>query len=349
MPSRHLAALSLKAGEPLSIQSRNTPNPGPHEILIQVKALAMNPVDQYQRDHGLPPVPQYPAILGSDVAGIVHCHGPDVPRTAPAPGTRVLALATSFFHSGDPNHGAFQQYVLARCSGVIALPPDLSYAQGASLPLAVSTALTAYTTLSIPLTTQPAPPSAQPQAILVWGAASSVGTLAVQSARALGYVVYAVARGRNHAYLRSLGATCLFDYTDPCVVSDIVAAVKASGHGLQTAHVVVAGGLEPTLAVLGECRDPAVPAWVAHSPVLPAEYTRLENVVVRFNFPPTEEGEWERHVGRCFQGWLKRGLEEGTVVPSPPVEVVGRGLEKVDEALDRVREGVSCRKIVVTL
>jgi len=70
----HPAALYHKAGSPLEVTTRSTPTPGPNEILIEVHSIAVNPIDYYQRDYGLPPVVS-PAVLGSDVAGKIVSHG----------------------------------------------------------------------------------------------------------------------------------------------------------------------------------------------------------------------------------------------------------------------------------
>jgi NADPH:quinone reductase-like Zn-dependent oxidoreductase len=140
----------------LSSQSATPPDPGPNEILIEVKAVAINPVDYYQRDFGFPPIPNYPTVIGSDVAGIVAKVGSGV-STGLAPATRVIAFASGFYHDGSPDYGAFQKYVLAQAEGVIALPEDLSFEEGAVFPLAVLTALTAWTTIGISLDTRYTP------------------------------------------------------------------------------------------------------------------------------------------------------------------------------------------------
>ena len=347
MPGKHLAALAPQKGETLSVQERDTPEPGPNEILIEVKAIAFNPVDFYQRDYGMPPVPQYPAVFGSDTAGIVAKLGSNVGSNAPQPGSRVLAFASAFYTDGKPDYGAFQQFALAQSEGVVAIKDSLSFEQGASMPLAVLTALTAYTTVGIPLTTKHKPEDKQ--AILVWGAASSVGTFAVQTAKSLGFTVYATASATNHAYIKSLGADHVFDYKEDDVVAKIIAAVKQDGVKLQTAHVVVNGGLEPTLEVLKATKNDSVPAVVSHSPMLPEGHSTLSNTEIKFNFPSTDQKVRDAHIADSFQGWLAKGLQAGTVVPSPPVEVVGKGLESVNKALDTVRAGVSCKKVVISL
>lgn len=52
---------------------------------------------------------------------------------------------------------------------------------------------------------------------------------------------------------------------------------------------------------------------------------------------------------QCFHGWLQDGLKSGSLVPSPSVHIEGGGLEGLNLALDRLKAGVSGRKIVVPI
>ena len=295
----------------------------------------------------MPPVPIYPAVVGSDVAGIVAKVGSKVSgSTALKPGSRVLAFASAFYQHGSPDHGAFQKYTLAQSEGVIALPDALSFEKGAVFPLAVMTALTAWTTIGISLETKHTPQDKQ--AVLIWGGASSVGTFAIQSAKTLGFTIYATASAKHHAYLKTLGAHAVFDYKSSDVVAQIVAAVKKDGVQLHTAHCVVDGGLQPTLDVLRETKGNAA-AKVAHSPMLPPDHPTLDNTEIVFNFPSMDPTVRDKHMYQCFHGWLAEGLKSGSVVASPEVQVEGGGLEGLNAALDKLKAGVSGTKIVVPI
>jgi NADPH:quinone reductase-like Zn-dependent oxidoreductase len=345
MAKTHPAAVSQEKGTPLVIVERETPEPGPNDVLIEVKAVALNPIDFYQRDFGLPPVPIYPAVLGSDVAGYVAKVGSNV-TTSPPVGSRVLALASAFYQNGSPDHGAFQKFALAQSEAVTALPDSLSFEQGAVYPLAVMTALTAWTTMGISLTTRFTP--ADKQAVLIWGAASSVGTYAVQSAKVLGFTVYATASPKHHDYIKSLGAHAVFDYKDADVVSKIVSAVKQDGLKLYNAHAVVDGALQQVLDVLKETKGEN-PAQVANSPVLPEGHPTLDNTTIKFNYPSFDKEVRDKHIADCFHGFLAPLLQNGTLVPSPRLQVESGGLEGLNAALDKQRAGVSGTKIVVPL
>ncbi|KAL2812664.1 chaperonin 10-like protein [Aspergillus cavernicola] len=340
----HLAAVIPQKGGPLVVQSRPTPDPGQNELLIEVKAIAVNPVDYYQRDMGMPPVPIYPAIVGSDIAGIVVKAGPNVPDSAPKPGTRVTAFASSFYKAGAPDYGSFQKFVLANSEGVVPLPDTISFDKGAVFPLAVMTALSGWTTIGISLDTKYTPE--QKQAVLLWGGATSVGTFAIQSAKQLGFTIYTTASQKHHEYLKSLGADRTFDYKTDDVVSQIVTAAQQDGVSLKTAQCLSPGTLQPILDVLKETKGEGL-AKVAHAPPLLPGAPSLEGVEVTFVLPPMEESDRAQHTHRVFQGWLKEGIAEGTVVSSPHVQVQEGGLEGLNLALDTLKQGVSGTKIVV--
>ena len=343
MPIEHQAAILLQQGGPLFLGFRTTPSPGPNEVLIEVKAIALNPVDVKQRDQGFPPVSHYPAIIGNEVAGIVAALGSNVSNDH-ALGSRILAFASSFYEDGSTDHGAFQQFVLARSEAVIPLPDALSFEEGAILPLATLTALSAFYTMGISLDTKFA--SQDRKAVLIWGGASSVGTLAIQSAKSMGFTVYTTASPRNHALLKSLGADAIFDYSARDVVDQIVDTVKKDGVTLRTAHAVVPGSLQPTLDVLKRTKGDAI-AKVAHSPPLLPGAPTLERTEIKFTMTPSDPVERTEHFRQCYHVWLQNGLKSGIVVPSPKIQVEAGGLEGLNKALDTLKAGVSGTKIVI--
>ena len=130
MSTTHQAAIVPQKGGPLAIVQRETPTPAPNELLIQVHAVALNPVDIYQRDRGMF-ITDYPAVLGSDVSGIVAKVGSSVTL---APGTRVTAFASAFMHQGSPDYGALQRYVLVHEEMVTILPESYSFTEGSVFP-----------------------------------------------------------------------------------------------------------------------------------------------------------------------------------------------------------------------
>jgi NADPH:quinone reductase-like Zn-dependent oxidoreductase len=313
-------------------------------MLIEVKVVALNPVDYYQRDFGMM-VPTYPAVIGSDVAGIVAAVGSEV-HTSLAVGSRVLAFASAFFQNGSPDHGAFQKLTLAPWEGVIAIPDDLSFESAAMLPLAAYTALTAWVAVDIPLETRYNP--SDNQAVLIWGASSSVGSVSVQSAKAMGFTIYATASAQHHDYIKQLGADAVFDYKSPGVVTQIVNKVKSDGVRLHTAHAVVDGALQPILDVLKHVKGDAA-AKVTHSPLLPENHPTLDDTMIVFNQPDMDSAARNKHLYKIFHEWVAPGLRSGAVVPSPRLQIEAGGLAGINAALEKLKAGVSATKIVVPI
>ena len=342
--TQHLAAvLQSKAAGVLEINHRPTPTPGPGELLIEVKSIALNPVDYYQRDNGFPPIQRYPTVIGSDIAGTVISAGSSVPSDAPKPGTRVAAFAPSFYKSGFPDYGAFQTRVLVPAANVVPLPPKVSFNDGTLLPMAVVTAWNGWYTIGLPRDT--AHTVKDKEGMLIWGGASSVGSAALQVAKFMGFDVYATASEKHHEYLKGLGASKVFDYKREDVVGDIVKAAKADGVTIRTGYNA-AGKLKPCLDVLKEFKGTGI-ARLASAARVPEDAPKEEGVEVKFVLPPPGEEERTEYNHFVFGVWLKEKLEKGEFVPSPKVQVVEGGLESINKGLDLLREGVSGVKLVL--
>ncbi|GLZ88467.1 oxidoreductase [Metapseudomonas resinovorans] len=180
------------------------PQPGPRDLLVEVRAISVNPVDTKVRRNA-PPEAGQPKVLGWDVAGVVKAVGSDV--TLFQPGDRV-------FYAGDltrPGGNAEVHRVDERIVGH--MPKSLDFAQAAALPL---TSITAWELLFDRL--QIAEGTAdQGQSLLVVGAAGGVGSILVQLARQLtGLTVIGTAsRPETQAWVRELGAHHVLDHSKP--------------------------------------------------------------------------------------------------------------------------------------
>lgn len=133
----HLAAVATGKAQPLEVQERQTPKPGPHELLIEVKSIALNPIDYKTRDFGFA-IAGYPAVFGSDIGGVVLEVGSEVSDIF-KPGTRVAAFAPSYFVKGSPDYGAFQQRSIIPATNACPIPDTLTLDEAATLPMAVAT------------------------------------------------------------------------------------------------------------------------------------------------------------------------------------------------------------------
>ncbi|MEV6768915.1 NADP-dependent oxidoreductase [Nocardia sp. NPDC051030] len=172
------------------------PQPGPSEILVRVRATALNPTDWKHRAIGGLFLPEPPFVLGWDVSGEVVAIGTGV--TLFKPGDEVMGMLP-YPHG----HGAAAEYVTGPARAFTRKPANLNHTEAAAIPLA---ALTAWQALVDTANVQPG------QRVLIHAAAGGVGHFAVQIAKSLGAYVIGTASSPNHDFLREIGADEVFDY-----------------------------------------------------------------------------------------------------------------------------------------
>lgn len=205
--------LPLTEAEALLDVTLPIPVPQGRDLLVEVKAVAVNPVDTKVRAPK-DKVEASPRVLGWDASGVVAAVGPGV--TLFRPGDAV-------YYAGDITRpGSNQQFQLVDERIVGAKPQSLSFAEAAALPL---TTITAYEALFDRLRIDRDGGSAG-QSILMIGGAGGVGSIAIQLAKRAGLVVIASAsRPETVAWVRQLGADATVDHR-----GDMVAQVRALGH-----------------------------------------------------------------------------------------------------------------------
>ncbi|OOG00871.1 hypothetical protein ASPCADRAFT_202701 [Aspergillus carbonarius ITEM 5010] len=356
MPN-HLAAVSLAKGAPFQLQARPTPQPGPNELLIAVKSIALNPADGIMQDQGLF-IPTYPTVVGFDLSGLVLKIGNDVPIEGPGPCfqpgiTRVAAYAASVWKSCDPDYGAFQEVCLVPWHHALILPEGISWNQATTLPVAGQVPLSAWDMMGIPRVGESSPSSTQKtDALLIWGASSSVGTMGVQTARILREdhnssfaAVYATAGAANQEYVTSLGADRVFDYNEPQVIDAIVAAARKDGLVIRYCFLAT-GQLASCQAVLSAFVGCDQKAKIGSAPLIPPNAEDVDGVETILVMPSMDEDERLAQF-KYWMGTLRENLANGTIRPSPEPRVVGKGLGAINAGLDVLRRGVSCTKLVV--
>ncbi|KAL1638608.1 hypothetical protein SLS58_008822 [Diplodia intermedia] len=342
--STHLAAVLSAKGSALEVESRPTPTPGPSELLIDVKSVAVNPLDWKQQLSGFMLNQGFPTVLGSDISGIVLAAGSTVPPDAPKPGTRVAAFAPCFFKQGAADYGAFQTRVLIPAANAVPLPAHVGFDEASTLPMAVATAWSGLYTLGVPRETVFKP--ADKQAFLLWGGASSIGTATIQLASSMGFSVYTTASERHHDYLKTLGAKRIFDYRNEAVVDHIINTAKEDGVTLQLGFDAV-GALESCLQVL-KTLNPSGAKLVSAPPLTPHS-PQMEGVELKFVLAPNDPKRLSDFFHFVFGTWLRERLEAREFIPSPKVKVVEGGLHSVQAALDESKAGVSGVKLVLRL
>ena len=181
------------------------PAPGPGDILVEVRAAGLNPVDFKFRQGKLRAIhrPKLPLVLGNELAGEVIAVGGDVTRFRM--GDRVFARVAK------DRAGAFAEQACVDQDDAAHMPRNLDFAAAAAVPLAGLTALQA---LRDELRVKPG------QKLFISGGAGGVGTFAIQIAKWLGADVTTTASKRGEALVRSLGSDEVIDYTIQDISSD---------------------------------------------------------------------------------------------------------------------------------
>lgn len=191
------------------------PVPQGRDLLVAIKAIAVNPVDVKVRAPK-DTVEKSPRVLGWDAAGVVQAVGPEVSR---------FKVGDRVFYAGDitrPGSNSEFQLVDERIAGN--MPQTLSFEQAAALPL---TAITAWEALFDRLKVPPRS-SAPAKSLLIIGGAGGVGSIAIQLAvKVAGLKVIATAsRPESEQWVRELGAQHVINH-----FGDLPAQLKEQGFG----------------------------------------------------------------------------------------------------------------------
>jgi NADPH:quinone reductase-like Zn-dependent oxidoreductase len=305
--------------------------------------VAANPADWKIQDYGFP-INKFPTVLGSDSCGVIVAIGDSVTKFKIR--DRVAGFAGVIYNQ-DINHGAFQSYTLLRDIATTKIPDNMSFEEGSVFPMAMATSLIAlHVCLGIPKPTGSIAP--QQSGLLIWGASSSVGTSAVQLARNLGFKVFATASPAHHQTLKSLGAFEVFDYHDSSVVDKIVAAAKSAGTPITLGFDSVTEGISfkqaaDVLAASGGKGEKLVLVLPPPEGYAPEGIEISQTIAARSFMDQAELGTW------FFNGYLQECLANGSIVSAPQFQVVPGGIQAAQNALDKLKAGVSGTKLVVTV
>jgi NADPH:quinone reductase-like Zn-dependent oxidoreductase len=172
------------------------PTPMPGELLVEVRSAGVNPVDWKIRAGmlGEAAASDLPAVLGSEVSGVVREVGKDV---------EGFAENDEIFGSVAPGSGGYTEYTLVTATAAAHKPPQVSFNDAATLPVAAATAYDGVTQLDLK----------EGQTLLINGIGGGVGVAAAQIARDFGINVIGTASEDKRALVETLGAT-LVPYGD---------------------------------------------------------------------------------------------------------------------------------------
>src|SRR6202051_1417325 len=173
------------------------PPPAASELLVQVRAAGLNPVDFKTRAGALKIIHNYPLpiVMGNELSGVVEAVGPGVTR----------------FTKGDPvftrvdkdRTGAFAEYAVVHEDHAARMPASLDFPSAAAVPLAALTALQALRD-ELHLSAG--------HRVFIPGGAGGVGTFAIQIAKHLGAHVATTTSPRGEALVKRFGADVVIDY-----------------------------------------------------------------------------------------------------------------------------------------
>jgi NADPH:quinone reductase-like Zn-dependent oxidoreductase len=198
----------------LEVQERETPNPGPNDVIVAVRGAGINAADLMQRDGNYPAPEGWPAdIPGMELAGVVSAVGERVHE--PLLGRRVCAIVGG---------GAQATHCLVPSEHLLFVPDHVSWDQAGGFPEAFTTAHDALVTQGH-LTVG--------ERVLISGATGGVGVAAVQIGHALGAHVIAVTRTtEHHERLRECGAdeTVTLDEVGGIGRVDVVLELVGAAH-----------------------------------------------------------------------------------------------------------------------
>lgn len=200
------ALILEQPGTPDSLILSQQPKPQPEQgqVLIQVKAVGLNPVDYKTAQRGVEAW-SFPHILGLDVAGVIieTCDTSEGLKK----GDRV------YYHGNLAKAGGYAEYVTAPVHILSKIPDEISFEDAAAIPCA---GFTAWQILS-----RKNRPSAG-ESILIHGGAGGVGGFAIQLARHLGLKIFTTCSAQNFNAVKQLGANHPIDYKTENIIARIM-------------------------------------------------------------------------------------------------------------------------------
>ncbi len=323
------AALTGAGDTPLQIISLARPEPAEGQVLVRIRASAVNPLDlKIQAGQAAHARQTLPAILGMDLAGVVESVGPGGSRFRR--GDEVYGLTGGV----GGLQGSLAEYAAVDADLLAAKPANMTMREAAALPLIFITAWEGLV--------DRAHVSAG-QKVLIHGGAGGVGHIAIQIAQAFGADVFATGSARDRLFIEQLGATFI-DYAN-AVVADYVAA-HTSGRGFDVVYDTVGGAvLDASFnAVARFGHVVSALGWGTHA-LAPLSF-RAASYSGVFALLPMLTGEGRAHHGEILREATLL-CEAGKLMPR--LDSRRFTLGTVDAAYGALRERTASGKIVVEL
>ncbi len=230
--------------EVLRMEQLPVPEPGPREVRVHVKAVALNHMDLWVRRGGPAFKLEYPHLLGCDIVGTIDALGPGAAGTVGAkavvqPGLSCMRCAAClgghdnlcryYRILGENARGGYAEYIVVPDVNIAPYPEPLAFPEAASSILPF---LTAWQMIVHKARVQPA------DVVLVHGAGSGVGVAAIQIAKLFGARVITTASTDDKlARARALGADETINYTETDFATEVRASTGKRGCDVVIDHV----------------------------------------------------------------------------------------------------------------
>ena len=230
--------------EVLRMEQLPVPEPGPREVRVHVKAVALNHMDIWVRRGGPAFKLEYPHLLGCDIVGTIDALGPGAAGTVGAkavvqPGLSCMRCAACldghdnlcryYRILGENARGGYAEYIVVPDVNIAPYPERLAFPEAAS---AILPFLTAWQMIVHKARVQPA------DVVLVHGAGSGVGVAAIQIAKLFGARVITTASTDDKlARARALGADETINYTTKDFAAEVRALTGKRGCDVVIDHV----------------------------------------------------------------------------------------------------------------
>ena len=221
------------------------PLPGPGEVLVRVRACALNHVDLLLLDGRFPPPEGLPHVNGCEVTGVLLALGPDV--TGLEAGQRVMVypgfscgrceychrgertVCLRYGYLGAHKDGGYAEPVKVPAENILPLPEAITFEAGAAVPLSM---LTAWHALVAQADLRPG------QTVLVQAAGSGVGSAAIQIAKLAGAkVITTVGSDDKIEFATKLGADAVINYRTQDFVEEVRRRTDKRGVEVVVEHI----------------------------------------------------------------------------------------------------------------
>jgi putative PIG3 family NAD(P)H quinone oxidoreductase len=317
-----LAVVVSEPGGPDKLEFRDLPEPKPqnHELVIEVKATALNRADLLQRRGLYPPPPGESEVLGLECAGVVVARGADAKQFEL--GARVMALLGGGGYAGRAKvHEGL----------VLPIPEELSFERAAAIPEAF---LTAHEALFGRGELGPG------ERVLIHAAAGGVGAAACQLASEVGAFAFATTRSADKlAWLSELGVDRAIDTTKEDFAEVVLEETKAHGADVIVDLVGAAFAEKNQKALAGAGRWIVVGLLGGTRGTV--DFARLLGLrqmlggVVMRTRPLTEKAAIVRAFRRDFWPWFAEGRLAPNIDRVYPLAEVRAAHERMEQNLNR--------------